>query len=165
MANVNKTEGRVSGTTAAVQKGGDADWTDVCACFSSCRADFQCAICSAEETTNVFWKLALTTTWSVPFSNYRQQHTCTDTHTGQTNVHAKLNIDILLQTRRSLSQTQKHVDCLGQGFGWKQPFKNNISVVLKPWKNPCFGPDQRFFPLYKWTCFTCFGCVRVCVRT
>lgn len=99
------------------------DWIHTSTRFSSFWADFQCAICSAEETTNVFWKLALMTMWSVPFSNYRRQHTCTKTHIGQTNTLAKLNIDVLFHTLRSFSQTQKHVDWSGKGLKGRNHLK------------------------------------------
>lgn len=61
------------------------DWTHTWTCLSSFWAVFQCAISSAERAQSSLWNLAFMTAWSVPYSNYRWQHTlrpsCINTHT------------------------------------------------------------------------------------
>lgn len=92
--------------------------THTCACLSSFWAVFQCAISSAERPQSCFWNLAFMTTWLVPYSNYRWQHTRTHsnlhaltkrhTHTyKKLSAHTKLSIGGLLHTLR-YSHTHEH---------------------------------------------------------
>lgn len=86
LLNTNKSKARHSATTVTAQW--ERKWvsntqTHTCTCLSSFWAVFQCAISSAERPQSCFWNLAFMTTWLVPYSNYRWQHT----HT-HSNLHA-----------------------------------------------------------------------------
>lgn len=74
-----KFSGRESGWTTHTQTQTD-NWTDTHTYLSSFWAVFQCAISSAERPQSCLWKLAFMTAWSVPYSNYRWQHTRTQTY-------------------------------------------------------------------------------------
>lgn len=87
-------------------------------CLSSFWAVFQCAISSAERPQSCLWNLAFMTAWSVPYSNYRWQHACTQTymhtnlhahtrtHThGKSRVKTELNIGDLLHTHMHVNSS------------------------------------------------------------
>ncbi len=78
------------------------NWTHTCTCLSSFWAVFQCAISSAERPQSCLWNLAFMTAWSVPYSNYRWQHTRT-----HSNLHAQTHTHIHTQTRRKSSVCTK----------------------------------------------------------